>query len=160
MTRRKPTAGDRILAALRTGPKVTHELASPAVGGVRFGARLQELREAGHTIREERVRQSQHRYTLVREAGADGGGTIPGPAGSDGSSAATVRNRPPLAAAPVQTLPERWWNVCDKCGHRFPSLPHPRSCEECQAEVHWLSSFYVKHAADRHVPLVEQERAA
>lgn len=60
------SAKARILAALKDGPKTTAELCQPSVGGVRFGARLMELRhDEGHTITEERLRAGSSRYTLV-----------------------------------------------------------------------------------------------
>jgi hypothetical protein len=55
---------DRILRALEAGPCTTAQLASPDVGGVRFGARLMELRADGYVITEERVREGSHLYRL------------------------------------------------------------------------------------------------
>lgn len=45
---RRETKAQRILARLQRGPADTMELAR--LGGVRFGARLLELRQAGHRI--------------------------------------------------------------------------------------------------------------
>ena len=55
----------RILRELQRGPRTTAELCQPDVGGVRFGARLMELRADGYTITEERLGQSCHLYTLA-----------------------------------------------------------------------------------------------
>jgi len=46
-----------ILAALREGPRTNWELAK--VGGLRFGARLEELRSAGHRISTHRVSEER-----------------------------------------------------------------------------------------------------
>lgn len=46
--RKRESNAARILSRLRCGPATTLELA--AIGGVRFGARLLELRRAGHRI--------------------------------------------------------------------------------------------------------------
>ena len=57
----------RVLDRLRQGPATTHDLMQADVGGVRFGARLRELRELGFSIAEQRLplptRGSQ--YALV-----------------------------------------------------------------------------------------------
>lgn len=45
----------RVLARLREGPASTVELASEFCGGIRFGARVHELRNAGHAITRRRV---------------------------------------------------------------------------------------------------------
>lgn len=58
----------RILYALRRGPQTTSALCQPDVGGVRFGARLMELRADGYTITEERLGPSSHLYTLTGAA--------------------------------------------------------------------------------------------
>lgn len=60
----KPSRKQRVLNALRTGPKTTAELCGPDVGGERFGGRLLELRAAGYVITEQRLRQGSHLYTL------------------------------------------------------------------------------------------------
>lgn len=60
----------RVLRVLKAaGPRgaTTRELCQPQVGGVRFGARLYELRAAGLTIDSARERQGSNRYVL-REA--------------------------------------------------------------------------------------------
>ena len=49
--RGRESKASRILARLRQGPATTWELAR--IGGIRFGARLLELRRAGHRIRTE-----------------------------------------------------------------------------------------------------------
>lgn len=62
------SAKSRILTALKdAGPSglLTANLCQPEIGGVRFSARLLELRDEGWEIREERVRQGSHRYVLV-----------------------------------------------------------------------------------------------
>ena len=46
--RGRETKAERILARLKQGPATTWELAM--TGGIRFGARLLELRRAGHRI--------------------------------------------------------------------------------------------------------------
>jgi hypothetical protein len=61
-----PTA-QRVLAALQEAGKygrATNQLCQPDVGGVRFGARILDLRRAGYLIREERIRTGQSRYVL------------------------------------------------------------------------------------------------
>ena len=57
----------RLLAALQdAGDKglSTSQLCQPALGGVRFGARVHDLRQAGYRISETRVRQGSSRYVL------------------------------------------------------------------------------------------------
>lgn len=64
------TNRDRILHALqRAGSRgcTTAELCQPDLGGVRFGARIKELRDDGHTIVEQIVRKGSHRYVLVAD---------------------------------------------------------------------------------------------
>lgn len=61
----------RVLASLREGGergRTTAELCQPDVGGVRFSARIQELRDAGHVISKCQVRQGSWRYWLRDEA--------------------------------------------------------------------------------------------
>lgn len=63
----KPSAR-RVLAALQaagTRGATTHELCQPHVGGTRFGARINDLRQAGYVIVEHRERRGSSRYTLV-----------------------------------------------------------------------------------------------
>ena len=50
-----------ILAALRSGPKLNHELAPI---GIRYSARIGELRKAGYEIETEHVANGVHKYTL------------------------------------------------------------------------------------------------
>jgi hypothetical protein len=142
MTRARPTtACDRIIAALRTGPKVTGELADPAVGGVRFSARVMELRARGFVIEDVLVRQGQWRYRLVSEPGARPALTVV----ADGS---------------WRLPPGPWFNVCDRepCGQRWKSDANPEGCPSCLASVAWISSFTVKYDADDHVPLFQRDR--
>ena len=47
----------------------TAELCQPTVGGVRFGARIYDLREVGFVVREQRMRNGQSRYWLVSVPG-------------------------------------------------------------------------------------------
>jgi hypothetical protein len=53
--RGRESKGQRILARLKAGPATTMELAR--VGGIRFGARILELRQAGH-----RITREDHRH--------------------------------------------------------------------------------------------------
>jgi hypothetical protein len=69
MTERRPNARTRVLRRLMQGPALTGELCNPACGGERFGARIAELRKAGHEIDMQIVRVGCARYTLTREAG-------------------------------------------------------------------------------------------
>lgn len=63
--RRRTQKAEAILDRLRQGPANTLELVR--VGGIRFGARLHELRGEGHSIRTEN--QGDHAvYRLVEEA--------------------------------------------------------------------------------------------
>jgi hypothetical protein len=52
---KRESKGQRILARLKEGPATTMELAR--VGGIRFGARILELRQAGH-----RITREDHRH--------------------------------------------------------------------------------------------------
>lgn len=65
--RLKPSAR-RVLNALRTGPKTTAQLCQPDIGGVRFGARVAELRALRYVIAEQRVRQGSSLYELHFDA--------------------------------------------------------------------------------------------
>lgn len=62
--RGRETRAQRILARLRQGPATTWELAQ--TGGVRFGARLLELRRAGHRI--STVEHADHAVYSLDEA--------------------------------------------------------------------------------------------
>lgn len=67
MTPLKPSA-KRVLDALQAAGSrgaTTHELCQPHVGGVRFSARVYELRAAGYRIIEHQERSASHRYVLV-----------------------------------------------------------------------------------------------
>lgn len=57
----------RVLDRLRQGPATTAQLCQPDVGGLRFGARLLELREVGFGVAEERLPLPTRgsRYTLT-----------------------------------------------------------------------------------------------
>ena len=62
----KPSTA-RVLHLLRQGPQTTHTLCQPEAGGVRFGARLGELRELGFVVSERRLRPGSSEYRLVRD---------------------------------------------------------------------------------------------
>jgi hypothetical protein len=70
----KPSS-ERVLEYLRThgGRATTRELCQPEVGGVRFGARLAEIRAEGAVIDGKRLRPGSYLYTLTRDIGLDGG---------------------------------------------------------------------------------------
>jgi hypothetical protein len=62
------TARARVLDALETADirgATTAELCQPSVGGIRFGARLYELREMGYVILTRPVRRGSYRYVLL-----------------------------------------------------------------------------------------------
>lgn len=65
---KKTSAKQRVLARLLIGPANTAELCQPDVGGIRFGARLLELRREGYEITERRLRAGSSLYTLVRDS--------------------------------------------------------------------------------------------
>lgn len=56
----------RVLARLRAGPATTIELASEFCGGIRFSARVHELRGEGHTITRRRAGRF-YEYRLEEE---------------------------------------------------------------------------------------------
>lgn len=63
----KPSAR-RVLAALeQAGPAgcTTHALCQPEIAGIRFGARIHELRQAGYRIQCSPVRAGSSRYVLI-----------------------------------------------------------------------------------------------
>jgi hypothetical protein len=63
----KPTAR-AVLNRLRKGPATTHELCQPEVGGIRFGGRIEELRnDEGFIISREYLRPGSHLYRLLAE---------------------------------------------------------------------------------------------
>lgn len=66
----KTTARSRVLWALqKAGVRgcTTADLASPIVGGVRFGARIKELRDEGWTIVATPLRPGSHHYELISQ---------------------------------------------------------------------------------------------
>lgn len=59
------TAKERILEALKIGPKTAVELSNPEIGGLRYTARIHELREEGWIIRSEPISGKTYlRYRL------------------------------------------------------------------------------------------------
>lgn len=66
-----------VLEALRdAGPQgcTTGQLCQPDCGGVRFSARIMELREAGAVISATPIRRGAHRYILIRDVQLRAGG--------------------------------------------------------------------------------------
>lgn len=66
----KTTARSRVLWALQKAGRrgcTTADLASPMVGGVRFGARLKELRDEGWMIVCTPLRPGSHHYQLLTD---------------------------------------------------------------------------------------------
>ena len=102
----KPSTA-RLLDALRQGPQTTHSLMQADVGGLRFGARLLELRQAGYEVTEERLPLPTRGslYTLVSEpsgsstSGAPRDPSAPGPATVSGTPRTTV---PGVGQAPSE----------------------------------------------------------
>lgn len=78
----KPSAA-RVLQRLRRGPATTHDLMQPNIGGVRFSARICELRNSGFVIEENRLPLPTRgsRYTLVRDPQKPKPKPVPAPAG-------------------------------------------------------------------------------
>jgi hypothetical protein len=138
------TAGDRILKALQDAGErgcTTADLCQPNVGGVRFSARIEELRAAGHNILATIIRQGSWRYTLITDAEAGVGNTPVAPS-------------PPAAVSlPVHSnagaslgIPE--FHCCDSCGHRWREKPRWwMTCPSCSKGTHWISSFQFKEVA-------------
>lgn len=63
----KKSARQRVFEALALAGQhgcTTGQLCQPGVGGVRFGARVKELRDEGHRITATLVRPGSHRYVL------------------------------------------------------------------------------------------------
>lgn len=58
----------RLLDAAGDAGQTTHDLCQPQAGGIRFSARVAELRDAGLMIAQHRVRNGSHRYWLARES--------------------------------------------------------------------------------------------
>ena len=65
--RGRESKAQRILARLRQGPASTLDLAR--VGGIRFGARILELRRAGHVITREDFRTGQDEWSVYTWVG-------------------------------------------------------------------------------------------
>jgi len=60
------TAKDRILKALLLRPHSAVELANPAIGGLRYSARIKELRDEGHPIVGEEIpNKSYQMYRIL-----------------------------------------------------------------------------------------------
>ena len=121
----KTTAKSRVLAALQAGPQTTGMLCQPDVGGVRFGARLMELRDEGHRILERRLRAGSSLYTLV-------------------AAPAPVRTGP--RTGPSGRGHENPWHrawMCPRCAYRVvdgPECPHGH-----QAVKGWTGDFTRPH---------------
>jgi len=62
----------KVLRMLQEGPKTTHDFLGAFIG--RFGARIGELRQVGHTIRRKDLSGCSSVYMLVDEDGAETGG--------------------------------------------------------------------------------------
>lgn len=74
MSLKKLSAKQRVYRALYdAGPNgcTTAQLCQPGVGGVRFGARVKELRDEGNVIHSRVERAGSSRYVLDREATLD-----------------------------------------------------------------------------------------
>lgn len=134
----KPSAKQRVLAALQAGPQTTASLCQPDCGGVRFGARILELRDEGHTIIERRLRAGSSQYILtgLRSVSA-ADATAPAPNGT----LAQAASRPHSPAVSVGRGDNPWrraW-LCPRCAYRETSGP------ECgrghQAVKAWTGDF-------------------
>ena len=83
----------------------TAELCQPDVGGVRFAARIHELRHLhGHEIHESRVRQGSSRYTLAAESSSVELGATHNSRKADETGA---RRRALMVAASGSSVPRR-----------------------------------------------------
>lgn len=63
----------RVLQALEAAGgrgATTRELCQPHTGGIRFSARIKELRDEGYEIRRVEERAGSHRYTLTDPKGS------------------------------------------------------------------------------------------
>lgn len=105
------TAKTRVLAALRHGPATTAQLCQPDCGGVRFGARIMELRDEGHVILEQRQRPGSSLYTLVvGPAARTRLGDIPSvPDGHDGAG--------------HENFAFQQVYMCERCAYRIVATP-------------------------------------
>lgn len=103
----KPSTA-RVLERLRFGHASTHDLCQPNIGGVRFGARLQELRDLGYVISREYVRDGSHVYRLLAEPSHDRG-SAHAPTVTSGAPLAARGEmgpeQPPREAEPLPTSP-------------------------------------------------------
>lgn len=123
----RKTARQRVFEALHAAGSrgaTTSELAHPSVGGVRFSARIMELREEGHTIHEQYERPGRHRYHLTGSVV----GEVTRAVGSLSSSDAA------LVASPTAELMVSPW-FCHRCGLRSPGDRPPADCCENQFAV-------------------------
>ena len=122
MTRRPPRR-ELVLRELRRAGRngaTTAQLCHPQVGGVRFSARIEELRKAGFVITQRYERPGSHRYVLVLvptpEVGPGAGepnegqssDTVP-PGGVSGSGADLSLFEPTVGkSAPVNAAVRDW----------------------------------------------------
>jgi hypothetical protein len=140
----KTTAKQRVLAALRAGTKTTADLCAPDVGGVRFSARLMELRDDGHIIEDHPIRQGSWKYTLVNEA------------------------RTPLAVvpspAPLPPVSSRgaWgsFSCCHACGFVFHERGMSRECPSCHEGMQWVGDYWTHADAARAAAQVDPAQVA
>jgi hypothetical protein len=137
------TAKSRVLEALRGGPKTTAQLCQPDCGGVRFGARLLELREEGHTIIERRERAGSSLYTLV--------GVMAAPEAEAPSVAGGGLRAAGGGSHETNALPLAW--RCYRCADHDAGGPVcPRGH---QAEAVWLIDLRPRAAAPQ-VPVHDE----
>lgn len=109
----------RVLDALREGPKTTHQLGQPEVGGFRFGARLQEIREEGAVIACKRLRAGGYLYTLTRDVGG-GAAHVPAPSASSDAANGPASEPDPITPA-------------DGVGRLFTPEPQNAALEDWEA---------------------------
>lgn len=97
------TARERVLHALQAAGQhgcTTAQLCQPDVGGVRFGARLAELRAEGHHITGRPVRAGSHRYVLLDARGVSGVPAWVAPHTGNSESTVGLGGTTPMAGAP------------------------------------------------------------
>jgi hypothetical protein len=88
----------------------THELLDSGVGS-RYSARIRELRQEGHQITSERIREGSWRYTLESDVGRE---AEPVPLGAGLSSGGVPSTSPPSDAARLFDPPSRWDEVRER----------------------------------------------